>query len=123
MIKFFFDHADLIAAAIAFAAFVRPDVGRILRFFFYKITFYRSGLIEIGFSDFGPTIGIAGTLRARGANQFISRMHIELIRVRDNATYHFNWAVFRNIDYVNQNNSKIGLASAFSLSERERENL
>ena len=100
---------------IALAALLRPEFSKALRFIFNRVEFYPAGLIEIGFAEFGPTIGIQGTLRAKNVDQFITSMDLVLTRKRDKSTHFFHWGVFRHMDYLQIQNSKIEVASAFPL--------
>lgn len=65
-----------------------------------KFEIYEQGRIEIGFSTFGATIGLYGTLRSLHNDKFIQNMNLEIIRKKDSLKHHFNWGVFRpnNID-------------------------
>lgn len=110
---------QIIIAVIAFLALLRPEITNLITKFWTNIDFYPAGLLEIGFFDFGPTIGLSGTIKATGGNRFISSMDIKLIRLRDNATYNYPWAVFRKFNLAAPNNFHIDIASAFSLLSDE----
>jgi hypothetical protein len=56
---------------------------------------YPTASIEIGFSSYGPTVGLLGTLRAQGRDVFVRRMRDHVVRLRDRAEHHFNWRAFR----------------------------
>ena len=89
---------DLATAATAFvglAALVRPDVSRAFRHWRSKIDVHPAGQIEIGFSIFGPTVGIQGTLRAIGRDEFVARSWMTIERISDHLRHDFEWAVFR----------------------------
>lgn len=106
---------QIISLIIAILALIRPELSKIWRLAKGKIIFYPAGRLEIGFSDFGPTIGINGTLCAQALDQLIVRSEIKLTRLRDNATYSYDWALFREVDYIQLQNSKIDVATAFSV--------
>lgn len=108
-------------AVIALLALFRPELEKRTHYFFNKIDFYPYNNIEIGYFDFGPTIGIPFTLRARVGDQLVSTISLKIVRLRDNATYNFQWRLFRDYEAiitnaVSQNeNVKIELANAFLL--------
>ncbi len=104
-----------VSALVAFVALFRPEITALFKRLLNKIEFYAAGLIEIGFFDYGPTIGIQGTLRALKSDQFIKSMGLSLTRIRDSATYKYSWAVFREMDYIQIQNSKFHVASAFNI--------
>jgi hypothetical protein len=59
------------------------------------IDIYETGTIEVGYSGFGPTIGLVGTLRARDRELFVRAASIEIERDADHARHGFEWAAFR----------------------------
>jgi hypothetical protein len=61
-----------------------------------KLEIFPSGFIEIGYSAFGPTIGLNGTLRAVDKDVFVSSMRLELTRVKDGLSHAFEWMAFRS---------------------------
>lgn len=52
--------------------------------------------IEVGFSNFGPTISLVGTIRAQYHDVFVDRMSVRVIRLRDQAQHVFGWRAFRS---------------------------
>ncbi len=60
-----------------------------------KLAVYEMGLIEIGFSLFGPTVCLLGTLRALRRDVFVKRMRVRIIRRVDKAEHTFTWRAFR----------------------------
>jgi hypothetical protein len=56
---------------------------------------YPAGSLEIGYSEFGPTLAIQGTLRARGKDVFVKRMRLRIRKLRNNEEYSFDWVAFR----------------------------
>jgi hypothetical protein len=56
---------------------------------------YEKGNIEIGFSGWGPTVGLIGTLRATEHDVFIRHMRLQVMRLKDGATQRFGWRAFR----------------------------
>lgn len=90
------DWLDL-KAAIAIVALVQPWL-----YWLYKkygkgghLDVHRTGQLEVGFSYFGPTLGLQGTLRAVDRDFFVSRMLLVLVRDADNARHEFEWGAFR----------------------------
>ena len=61
-----------------------------------KLDVYPTAAIEIGFSNFGPTIALLGTLRAQHRDVFVQRMRIRVARLRDQAQHTFGWRAFRS---------------------------
>jgi hypothetical protein len=123
---------DLIRLAslfIAIVALFRPELTNLIRRFSNKIDFYPSNKVEIGFFDFGPTIGLHGTLRNRGGDQFISDIAVTLTRNRDNATHEFTWGVFRSVKAISrgtlqvEDNITIELANAFLIEKYKDKNV
>src|SRR2546428_9072098 len=53
------------------------------------IEVYETGLIEIGYSLFGPTIGLNGTLRALHHDVFIRTIELTVTRESDGATHSY----------------------------------
>lgn len=67
------DLALTATAVIALLALLRPDIERVLQG--RKVTpieMHPAGRLEVGFSNFGPTIGVQGTLQAIDTDRFIS---------------------------------------------------
>ena len=60
-----------------------------------QVEVYETGLIEVGYSLFGPTIGLNGTLRALHHDVFIRTIELTLTRESDGATHTFTWLAFR----------------------------
>src|ERR1700682_2947402 len=72
-------------AVLAWKQFFRPGA----------IDIFETGVIEVGFSGYGPTLGLVGTLRARDRGLFIRSASIEVERETDHARHNFEWAAFR----------------------------
>jgi hypothetical protein len=60
-----------------------------------SLTSHETSSIEIGFSTFGPTVTLLGTLRAEHKDVFVKRMQVRVIRSRDRAEHTFTWRAFR----------------------------
>lgn len=94
----------ILSLLIAIIALLRPELTKLVRRFSNKIDFYPSDKIEIGFFDLGPTIGLHGTIRNRGGDQFIRTINLKLTRQRDNATNKYTWGLFRQLKTVSRGN-------------------
>lgn len=57
---------------------------------------HESGNLEIGFSTFGPTVGLLGTLRSIHQAVFVEGMEVRIIRLRDSAQRCLRWRAFRS---------------------------
>lgn len=57
---------------------------------------YKTGRLEVGFSSFGPTVALHGTLRATSRDVFVCAMSVDVVRELDRATCSFEWAAFRS---------------------------
>ncbi|MDA0655937.1 MAG: hypothetical protein O2912_05965 [Proteobacteria bacterium] len=111
--KDYINYLALGSLAVAILAFLRPELEKLLSKWVNAIAIYPSSLVEIGFSSFGPTIGIAGTLFASHRNQLVQSISLDVVRQRDNATHKFEWLLFRDLDYLQMDRSKIDVATAF----------
>ena len=65
-----------------------------------KIDIYETASLEIGFSAFGPTIGLFGTLRAHNRELFIRIAELEVLRIDDQLRRQFDWIAFRPLTTV-----------------------
>lgn len=83
-----------------------------------KINIYETGNIEIGYSTFGPTIGLNGTLRAMGKDIFVKSMDLLVIREKDKAQHIFKWIAFRppKIDLAGSQPITMEIPSSFLIS-------
>lgn len=85
--------AQIATALIALVALFRPDIQRLYRR--GAVDVHPAGRLEIGFSTFGPTIGLQGTLQAIHRDAFVTYSRVIVQRVADNLRHEFQWAVFR----------------------------
>lgn len=83
-----------------------------------KVEIYESGNIEIGYSTYGPTIGLTGTLRAVEKDVFVKRVSSVITRKKDGAQHHFNWNLFRSsqFSFGAKEEQKYEIASSFLLT-------
>lgn len=98
---------------VAVAALLRPEFTKFIQTQRSNVELFFSARTEVGFSDFGPTFAVIGTLRASGCDQMIRRISLTIVRISDNATHEFDWSIFRRINYLQQQNSELEVASAF----------
>jgi hypothetical protein len=98
-----------IAAVVAFIALIQPWVITAWRRFFRKgfVDIHETSTIEIGFSAFGATIGLIGTLRSLHQDMFVQSANVTLSKGEDIAR-RFEWGAFRNPKTV------VGLAAVQS---------
>ena len=103
--NFIKDYGALIIAVIAL---IQPWL-----IFFYRLLFrrprvrlYPSNIIEVGYNDFGPTIGLYGTLVSLHQNCFIDSIALLIRREKDKAEHQFNWLIFRSNQFVFNPNSE-----------------
>lgn len=117
---------DLLAIGtliVALLALARPEIANALGKWTNEIDLYPATRFEIGFSDFGPTVGINGSLRAVGNEQLIKSIKLQVIRNRDNATHSFEWTAFRKINLIQQDKSEVDAASAFVVRKNDSKNV
>ncbi len=83
---------------IAVIALIQPWIAYLWKIFFRqaKIEIFPTGPIEVGFSQFGPTIGLQGTLSCLNRDIFVSSIALKVIREKDNSTHNFEWGAFRS---------------------------
>jgi hypothetical protein len=74
-----------------------------------RISIFQSGKVEVGFSNFGPTIAINGTLLAKHKDVFISDISVNIQKVRDGSSHKFKWTAFRSPQF------KLGKADSITL--------
>lgn len=82
------------------------------------INIYETGTIEIGYSTFGPTIGLNGTLRAFNKDIFIKSVDLLVVRKKDKAQHNLNWIAFRppKIDLAGSQPGSMEIPSGFLVS-------
>jgi hypothetical protein len=65
-----------------------------------KIDIYETASPEIGFSAFGPTIGLFGTLRSHDREMFIRIAELDTLKLDDQSVRKFDWIAFRALTTV-----------------------
>ena len=59
------------------------------------VEIYESGNIEVGYSGFGPTLGLLGTMRSLHKDAFVERITATLTKLKDHSVHSFSWRAFR----------------------------
>lgn len=80
-----------------------------------KVEIYNTGSLEIGYSNYGPSLAFNGTLRAIHKDVFIKTIEIKVIRIKDKAEHIFQWVAFRSpkINFSKADRTDMELASSF----------
>src|SRR5690349_6655447 len=60
-----------------------------------RMRVYKTGFIEVGYGQFGPTIALRGTLRAADRDLFVTNISLIVTKIRDNSIHEFEWLSFR----------------------------
>jgi hypothetical protein len=108
---------------IAFIALSQPWIISLYKKFIKspQVKLFEAGKIEIGYSNYGPTIGLNGTLIIENKDVFIRNINLELKRERDNSTHIFEWSYFRSnkIRLSQPKDMEFELAAGFMLSTKQ----
>lgn len=118
----FFRHW-LVADVIALIALVQPYIYWGWKRYFRKgrIDVHETAKVEVGYSTYGSTIAVLGTLRAVHEDQFVRSIELVLTRIRDNMQRRFEWLAFRpaTIVLAGPAEVKLEVASGFMLLTSE----
>ncbi|HEY0319350.1 MAG TPA: hypothetical protein VGC66_00105 [Pyrinomonadaceae bacterium] len=111
MFKFWEWTKDTWTLVVAVIALVQPwVVGAYKRLFKAgAVDINETALIEVGYSPFGATIGLQGTLRSRDRDLFIKFINLTLVKQRDNSKYQFDWVVFRTAKTIIGQSGEVAL--------------
>jgi len=60
-----------------------------------RVEIYETGTLEVGYSAFGTTLALHGTLRALNAGSFVRTINLSITRTKDSARHAFEWGAFR----------------------------
>jgi len=60
-----------------------------------KLKNHLSDIAEIGFSKYGPTLGLSGVLTSSSKVIFVQNIALNILRKKDNSQYLFDWFAFR----------------------------
>ena len=84
--------------AVAIAALIQPYI-----YFLWKMAFRRGRIrvhsaarLEVGYSDWGPTLGLNGTMQCIHRECFVKAVRLDLVRLKDGAAHAFEWVAFRS---------------------------
>lgn len=61
-----------------------------------KLKIHETGTIEIGYSNYGPTIALNGTLRGLHQAVFVREIQLLVTRDKDSSAHKFQWLAFRS---------------------------
>jgi len=123
MMDFLKANVTIISLIVAVTALVQPWLITLWKKFFRspKIEIYPSGNLEIGYSDYGPTIGLHGTLHAPHGDVFVKSIRLKVRRVQTNEEHWFAWAVFRSpvITFNPSESQPMELPAGFIVSQTQ----
>jgi hypothetical protein len=85
------DYFGIVTAVVAVVALIRPDIANWRRRLLGNLLFNGKDKIEIGFSQFGPHVGLFGSLISFNTDFCIGDMKVTVVRLKDNKTHMFNW--------------------------------
>lgn len=83
-----------------------------------RVELYTAEVVEVGYSSFGPTLGLYGTLTTLHKDSFVNNISLLVRRERDRAEHRFNWLAFRSNQFTFSSNSQIAfeLPSGFIIT-------
>ena len=113
--------SDLGAAAsavIALVALIRPEIGSFIARWKSSLELHPAGLLEVGFGELGPMVGMLGTLSAHAKAQFVSSVSLTVVRRRDQLRHEFSWTAFRPLTLGNSSEG-LQIATGFLIQESE----
>ncbi|MEX0800217.1 MAG: hypothetical protein WD379_03250 [Dehalococcoidia bacterium] len=117
MVDFLKWGGPLIVASLALA---QPWLLALWRRLFRQGTIdtHETGNIEVGFSGYGATIGLNGTLRAVHQDQFVSNIRLSLVKLKDSSRHLLDWGVFRSqkVSTAGSQEQSIELPAGFMLT-------
>jgi len=61
-----------------------------------RLSIFKTGRIEVSYSNFGPTLALNGTLRAERKTVFVREITVTLTKQRDGSVHRFEWTAFRS---------------------------
>jgi hypothetical protein len=89
-------YAALASAAIALVALFRPELTKLFVRHFGEVKLYPVGKkLEVGYGGVGATVAVELIVRAKARDFFVTQAAIEVVRSRDGAKYHLDWAALR----------------------------
>ena len=90
---------DYVSLAIAAIALAQPWAISAWRRFVRRgrVDIFETGRIEVGYSGYGPTVSLLGTLRAKDRAFFVRSIEVSVERQTDGARHDFEWSAFRSL--------------------------
>ena len=107
----------IISLVISGLAFFRPEIQKGFTKLFGDIEIFPPDGIEVGYSGFGPVIGINTVLRSQYGTIFIRDISLSVTRLGDPSVHRFSWRAFRKLNYIDRQKSEVEPAAAFSLGD------
>lgn len=108
---------------IAIVALIQPWIIALWKKLYRKsqIHFEEIGNIEIGFNSFASNIGLNGMLRSSNKDFYISRMFINLKKIKDSSEHQFEWNLFRDVKFSldNENITQFELPYGLNIQPQE----
>ena len=89
---------DFGTPGVALIALVQPWLMWAWKKFFRQgqVEIYETGVVEVGYSIYGPTIGMHGTLRALHGGSFVRSLTLQVTKKKDSSKHLFEWGAFRS---------------------------
>jgi hypothetical protein len=114
--KFFNDYGNALTAFAAWIALFQPLCIYLGNRFFKSghIDIYETSTIEIGYSSYGPTIGLGGTMKVSHRDVFIPRIRLTLVKEKDHSQHGFEWCLFRSLKMTVGKGQEIALELPYS---------
>lgn len=104
---------------IASVALVLPGAIALWKKFFRSgsVDIYETRLLDVSYGNWGPAIGLRGTLRAVHRDQFVRAIDLTVTKHKDGSTHHFDWILFRaeKITGLGAEDTSAEIASGFML--------
>ena len=61
-----------------------------------RLSIFKTGRLEVGYSTFGPSLALNGTLRGERKTVFVREINIDVMKQRDGSVHRFEWTAFRS---------------------------
>lgn len=101
---------------VAILALIQPWLTTLYRHRRGRIEIYEDGRLEVGYSTFGPTLGLYGTLRACDREFFVRSVTLHLVKCKDRSQHTFDWIMFRAFgNLAGDSNVTLELPTGFML--------
>lgn len=112
--------AQWAVAIISLLALVRPELEALYKRFVTEVVLHPRDRLEIGFSGYGPSVGITGSIQSVSNDSLIRDINLKLVRLSDNKTHRFSLG-FSRIRKITQQGetAEAELATAFTIKRGE----